>query len=111
MRAAAVDYEQIKTQIRTASPRYAALTQPQPASASEIRSLLDDSTCSSSTRWDRSKLPLGRDPLSIKSYELPSRADIELVARRVYDLLIARQPAPGRTQAEHAAEARQTPST
>src|ERR1022692_3443408 len=39
-----VQYEEVEKQIRSASPRYAALTQPQPLSAPEIQQQLDANT-------------------------------------------------------------------
>lgn len=95
--------QDIEAQIRAASPRYAALTQPQPLKASEIQSLLDDDTLllefslgeTSSYLWLVS-------PDSISSHRLPPRAEIERVARKVYESLTARQPQPGLTESQQA---------
>ena len=86
------EYEQIQTRIRQTSPRYAALTQPVPVSIKEIQSqLLDENTVllEYSLGEDRSFLwMVGRD--AVKSYVLPKRAEVEASARRVYDLVTAR---------------------
>lgn len=84
-------YEQVEAQIRQASPRYAALTQPQPLSAPEIQQQLDANTI-------LLEYALGEDhsylwavgPDSLRSFQLPKRSDIETAARRVYELLTAR---------------------
>jgi CHAT domain-containing protein len=95
-------YHEVAAQIRAASPRYAALTQPQPLSAAEIqRQLLDEDTVllefalggKHSWLW-----AVTRDSLS--SYELPPRAEIEAAARKVYELLTARQPKRELTQSQ-----------
>jgi CHAT domain-containing protein/Tfp pilus assembly protein PilF len=98
-------YQEIEAQIRDVSPRYAALTQPQPLSVAEIqRQVLDADTL-------LLEYALGPDhsylwavtPDSVTSYQLPPRAEIEASARRVYGLLTARQPRPGETDAQRQA--------
>ena len=86
------DYEDVQTQIRAKSPRYAALTQPQPLAATEIQSqILDQDTLllEYSIGEERSYV-WAVTPTSIKSFELPKRAVIENLARRLYDDLTAR---------------------
>jgi CHAT domain-containing protein/tetratricopeptide (TPR) repeat protein len=81
-------YQQNQVQIRTASPRYAALTQPQPLAAGEIQALLDDDTLllNYSLGTDRSYLWLvGKNGLT--SYELPKAKEIGDLVRRYYSLL------------------------
>src|SRR5262249_6693803 len=84
-------YGKIEAQIRAASPRYAALTQPQPLSVTEIQRLLDEDTLllEYSLGKERSYL-WAVTPASIASYQLPKRAEIGHAAGRVYDLLTAR---------------------
>jgi CHAT domain-containing protein/Tfp pilus assembly protein PilF len=85
------EYEALQTQIRTASPRYAALVQPQPLSLAEMRQQLDDDTLllEYALGAERSYVwALTRQTLT--SYELPKRADIEAAARLAYELLTAR---------------------
>ncbi|HEX5733674.1 MAG TPA: CHAT domain-containing protein [Blastocatellia bacterium] len=96
-------YQQVRAQIKANSPRYAALTQPQSLSLKEIQqSVLDPDTSllEYSLGDERSYLWLVTQS-SIQSYELPKRSDVEAAARRVYELLTARQPVAGRTFAEH----------
>lgn len=85
-------FQQIQAQIRQSSPRYAALTQPQPLSLKEIQAeVLDEETLlleyslgeENSYLWAVTKK-------SIKSYVLPKREEIDAAARRVYDRLNAR---------------------
>jgi CHAT domain-containing protein len=85
---------QVEAQIRIKSPRYAALTQPKPSSLKEIQQLLDDDTLllEYSLGGERSYL-WAVTRTGLKSYELPSRAEIEKAARPVYDLLAPPQPA------------------
>jgi CHAT domain-containing protein/Tfp pilus assembly protein PilF len=94
-----VQYRQVLSEIRLTSPRYAALTQPQPIGVSEVQQqLLDDDTM-------LLEYALGEEagylfvltPGSIRGVALPGRDEIERAARRVYDLLTARQPVPGET--------------
>jgi CHAT domain-containing protein/Tfp pilus assembly protein PilF len=75
--------QQIQTQIRTASPRYAALTQPQPLTLPEIqKQILDDNTIllQYSLGEDRSYLWVVTST-GLTSYELPKQVDIETAAR------------------------------
>lgn len=92
--ALADEYEQVETRIRQTSPRYAALTQPLPLTLDEIQQrVLDANTVllEYSLGEERSFV-WAVTPSSINSYELPPRATIEPLARRVYDLLTARDP-------------------
>jgi CHAT domain-containing protein/Tfp pilus assembly protein PilF len=87
------EYEELQVQIRARSPRYAALTQPQPMSLMEIQQqALDEDTLllEYALGENRSYLWLVSQR-SIDSYELPPRAEIEAAARRVYELGAARQ--------------------
>ncbi len=80
----------IESIIRAANPRYAALTQPEPSKLHEIQQLLDSETMllEYSLGDDKSYLwAITAD--SITSFQLPSQAEIEKVARQVYELLIA----------------------
>ena len=86
------ELQQVEAEIRQKSPNYAALTQPQPLSLNEIQTkVLDADTLllEYSVGEERSYL-WAVSPNSITSYELPKRSEIEPVARRVYDLLTAR---------------------
>jgi CHAT domain-containing protein/uncharacterized protein HemY len=85
------DYERAQVAIRKASPRYAALTQPQPLKLKEIQQQLDPDTLllEYAVGEERSYLwVITKDSLS--SYELPKGELIEKEARQLYDLLTAR---------------------
>ncbi|MEG4391339.1 CHAT domain-containing tetratricopeptide repeat protein, partial [Microcoleus sp. BROC3] len=83
------EYQQIQTGIRSASPRYAALTQPQPLTLPEIqKQILDENTIllQYSLGEDRSYLWVVTST-GLTSYELPKRADIETAARNFRDAI------------------------
>ena len=87
-----IEYEQALAQIRQASPRYAALTQPEPTSLKHLQAeVLDSGTLllEYSLGEERSYL-WAITQTSIKGYELPKRSTLESTARRFYDLLIAK---------------------
>ena len=86
------DYEQVQGQIRETSPQYAALVQPVPLTLTEIhQKVLDRETLLLEYSLGEEKSYLWAvTPDSIKTYELPKRSTIEPVARRVYELLTAR---------------------
>jgi len=98
----AAHYREVEARIRDSSPRYAALTRPQPLTTSEIQQqLLDENTVllEYALGEKRSWLwAVTRD--SISSHELPPRAEIDAAARSVYKLLTARQPKKESTEAE-----------
>ena len=86
------EYDEVQAQIRASSPRYAALTQPQPLGLTEIQQhALDEDTLllEYALGEKRSYLWLVSQR-SIDSYELPPRAEIEAATRRVYQLLTMR---------------------
>ena len=87
------DLQQVETEIRQTSPRYAALTQPRPLTLKEIQTqvLDDDDTLllEYSLGEDRSYLWLVTSS-SLSVHELPKGAEIETAARHFYDLLNAR---------------------
>jgi CHAT domain-containing protein/predicted negative regulator of RcsB-dependent stress response len=86
------EYDETEAQIRATSPRYAALTQPLPLNLRQIQEqVLDADTL-------LLKYALGEErsylwcvtTSSLASFALPKRAEIEQAARRVYELLTAR---------------------
>jgi CHAT domain-containing protein len=95
-------YENMQAQIRRNSPRYAALTQPQPLSATTIQQQLDNDTVflefslgePQSYLWAVTRTTL-------TSYPLPSRKEIAPLARRVYETLTAPQPRKGETEGQY----------
>jgi CHAT domain-containing protein len=85
------ELQQVEARIRQTSPRYAALTQPQPLTLKEIQTqVLDEDTLllEYSLGKERSYL-WAVMPTSITSFELPKRDEIEAVARQVYAQLSA----------------------
>jgi CHAT domain-containing protein/Tfp pilus assembly protein PilF len=81
-----VQYREVEAQIRTRSPRYAALTQPQPLTLDEIqKQILDPETLllEYSLGEDRSFL-WAVTSNSFHTYELPARAKLETAARLAY---------------------------
>lgn len=85
------ELEQAQVAIRKASPRYAALTQPQPLKLKEIQAQLDADTLllEYALGEERSYLwAITRD--SLTSYELPKEGLIKQSALAVYELLTAR---------------------
>jgi len=88
------EYQQVQAQIRASSPRYAALTQPEPLTVARIQQdVLDDDTVllefalgeERSWLWAVTKQ-------TVTSVALPARRDLEPAARSLYDELTARQP-------------------
>ena len=84
-------YQDIQAQIRATSPRYAALTQPQPLTLAQIQQqILDDQTIllQYSLGEQRSYL-WAVTKTSITTYELPKAADIETIAKNFRDAVTA----------------------
>ncbi|HWZ42202.1 MAG TPA: tetratricopeptide repeat protein [Candidatus Saccharimonadales bacterium] len=80
-------YRDVEGQIRATSPGYAALTQPQPLTAKEVEQLLDEDTLLLEyLLGDERSYVFAVTPSSIAVYELPRRAEIESMARQVYQL-------------------------
>jgi CHAT domain-containing protein len=84
--------QETRARIRAVSPRYAALTQPQPVTVEQIqRELLDnDSLLLEYALGEERSYLFAVTPTSLTSYELPKRAEIEAQAARVYELMTAR---------------------
>ncbi len=85
------ELQQVQTQIRQSSPRYTALTQPQPLTLAEIQQQVRDPDTillEYSLGEERSYL-WAVTPTTIQSYELPKRAEIEAAAQQVYDWMAA----------------------
>jgi CHAT domain-containing protein len=100
LEAKAEEYRQVQTRIRLESPRYAALTQPSPATVDEIRrGLLDDDTVLLEfyVGKDHHFLTTDRSFLwavtrsALLTHSLPEQATLEAAARKVHALMIERQ--------------------
>jgi CHAT domain-containing protein/Flp pilus assembly protein TadD len=99
------EYEELRAQIRARNPRYAALTQPQPLSLTEIqRHVLDsDTLLLEYSLGDNASYLFVVSQTSITSHQLPKRVEIEAATRRVRELLTAPQLQPGDTEAKYQA--------
>jgi CHAT domain-containing protein len=88
-------YQDLQTEIRKTSPRYAALTQPQTLSVKQIQEQVldgDSLLLEYALGEQRSFLwAVGKDSLS--AWELPPRDKIEAQAERFYQLIITRNRA------------------
>jgi CHAT domain-containing protein len=90
--AVTAEYQNVQALIRSTSPHYAALTQPQPLSLQEIQQLVDEKTL-------LLEYALGEEcsyfwavtPTTLHGYELPKRIEIETLAQRVRELMLERQ--------------------
>lgn len=87
--AALGEYRRIESSLRVSSPRYAALTQPEPLSVARIQSdVLDGSALLLEYALGEERSFLWAvAPDAIRSFELPPRATIEEAARRYYKAL------------------------
>jgi CHAT domain-containing protein/Tfp pilus assembly protein PilF len=90
-----VQLQLVEAQLRASSPRYTALTQPQPLNTAEIQGLIDNNTVllefafGSKQGW-----MWAVTPGAMASFRLPSRQEIEAAAQKLYITLTARQPKP-----------------
>jgi CHAT domain-containing protein/Tfp pilus assembly protein PilF len=85
-------YEEVQSEIRASSPRYASLMQPQPLSSNAIQQqVLDEETLLLEyALGDEKSYVWAVTTSSIHSFELPRRNTIETATRRVYQLLTER---------------------
>ncbi len=99
------DYEQAQAAIRKASPRYAALTQPQMLKLGEIQQQLDADTLLLEYSLGEARSFLWAvTNNSLTSYELPQEQQITQAAKQVYNLLTAHsRPQKGETPSQRLA--------
>src|SRR5262249_30887426 len=90
------ELDQVQSRIRETSPSYAALTQPLPLEVKEIQTtVLDENTILLEYALGAEKSFLWVvTPKSVDIFDLPARSDIESAAKRVYELLTARNQKP-----------------
>ncbi|HEX5732524.1 MAG TPA: CHAT domain-containing tetratricopeptide repeat protein [Blastocatellia bacterium] len=103
-------FQEVQSQIRASSPRYAALTQPQPLSLNQIqRDVLDsDTLLLEYALGDEHSYLWAITADSISSFVLPKRDEVQKAAQRVYDLLTARnRREQGQTGAQREARVKQ----
>ena len=99
------DLQQVETEIKQRNPRYAALMLPRPLTLKEIQTqVLDPDTLllEYSLGEERSYV-WAVTSSSSASQELPKRAEIETAARRLYDLLNARNTSKKETDEQRTA--------
>ncbi len=97
------ELQEVLALIRERHPQYAELTQPAPLSLTEIQQhVLDpDTLLLEYSLIDTQSYLWVVSSNALTSFVLPNRAEIEAAARRVYELLTARNQAPdGETNAE-----------
>ncbi|MEW6736680.1 MAG: CHAT domain-containing tetratricopeptide repeat protein, partial [Acidobacteriota bacterium] len=83
-----VELDQIEARIRKENPNYAALKLPQPLNFTEIRRLLDTDTLLLEYHLGKERSYIWAVTSdTMASFELPTAAEIEVVASRVYKLL------------------------
>ncbi|HKE55476.1 MAG TPA: CHAT domain-containing tetratricopeptide repeat protein [Pyrinomonadaceae bacterium] len=91
-------YDRLKAQIRSESPGYAALTQPQPIPVSQLQQALDESSMMLEYALGEERSYLWAVTRSgVTSFELPPKQVIEDAVRRFHDLLIVNQARPNET--------------
>jgi len=84
-------YQEVEEQLRLNSPGYAALTQPQPLTASEIQQLLDpDTLLLEYSLGEKRSHVFAVTTESLTVHELPKRAELEDQAKHLYSLLTVR---------------------
>ena len=96
-------YEDVDAKIRTSSPEYAALTQPQPLTAQQIRNdLLDrDTVLLEYSLGEERSYVFAVTPQATRTFPLPPRAEIQQAAQHLYRLLSA-HPAGEQKELERA---------
>ena len=96
------EYSVVRDKIKSASPRYAALTSPQPLNLEQVQQqLLNDET-------DLLAYTLGDDRsyawlvtrTTLSTFALPSRKEIEDSARRLYKIFVEHQVVPGESSSD-----------
>ena len=82
-------YNEVRAEIRRASPRYAALTQPSPLTLKEIQQQVLDGDTLLLEYWlgEKRSFLWAVTPTKITSYALPPRAKLEAEARNAYEWL------------------------
>jgi CHAT domain-containing protein/Tfp pilus assembly protein PilF len=96
-------YDRLQAEIRSKSPRYAALTQPEPLSLENVqKEVLDQQTLALEYSLGKERSFLWAvERGTYTSFELAPAAEIERASREVYRLLTARLPSPGESLREY----------
>ncbi|HEY0406301.1 MAG TPA: tetratricopeptide repeat protein [Pyrinomonadaceae bacterium] len=96
-------YEDVQARIRTTSPRYAQLMQPQPLGLASVQQLLDDNTLLLEyALGDKRSYLWAVTRSGIEGYQLPARAEIEKAANSLRELLTVYESAkPGESDIQY----------
>jgi CHAT domain-containing protein len=95
------EYIQIRDQIRASSPKYAALTLPEPLKLKDAQQLLDDhSLFVEYALGDQRSYVWVVSRHGMRTFELPSRVEIEASANRLRNLFVAFQSVAGESVLE-----------
>jgi tetratricopeptide (TPR) repeat protein len=90
------EYGLVEARIRAESPRHAALTRPDPLTGADLQRLLDDDTVLIEVALgEKHGWMWAVTPAAIVAEPLPPRAEVEAVARTMYEALTARQAQAG----------------
>jgi CHAT domain-containing protein/uncharacterized protein HemY len=85
------EYQQVQAAIRKSSPQYSALTQPQPLDLKGIQQQLDaDTVLLQYALGEERSYVWAVTQNGLHAFVLPKRAEVEDVAREVYESLVAR---------------------
>ncbi len=91
-----VEYNRTRDQIRASSPKYAALTQPEPLKLADAQRVLDDNTILVEyTLGDPRSYAWVVSRAGLSVYQLASRGEIESAATRLRDAYVAMQQIAG----------------
>ena len=103
------EYDELQVRIRSESPRYAALTQPQPLTVQQIQQqvLDDDSVLIEYLLGEERSYVWAITRTEISSAELPSRAKIETAVRRFREVLTVNQPVQNESLQQYEARIRE----
>ncbi|MBI4752182.1 MAG: tetratricopeptide repeat protein [Acidobacteria bacterium] len=88
------EYQQVRNQIRQASPRYSALTEPQPLSLKQIQAqvLAPDTILLEYHLGEKVSYVWVVSPAEIEVYELPKQEVINDLARKAYESVSVKEP-------------------
>lgn len=96
IREALEEFRDVQTSLRESSPRYAALTQPEPLDVRQVQEevLDDEAVLLEYSLGDERSYLFVVGPRSLETFELPGRKAVEEAARRYYELVTARITVP-----------------
>jgi CHAT domain-containing protein/tetratricopeptide (TPR) repeat protein len=97
------EYDQVQAEIRSKSPRYAALTKPEPLNLQQVQSevLDDDTVLLEYSLGERNSYLWAVSKSGYASHVLPAAAEIEKHAREVHHLLTSRLPSAGESMRDY----------